>query len=49
MVDPSKSLDMNDEIDELDQISRVALLIDDLSNEDLNAKMHSIQRLTQIA
>jgi len=38
-----------DEMDELDQISRVALLIDDLSNEDLNAKLHSIQRLSQIA
>ena len=36
-------------MDELDQISRVALLIDDLSNEDLNAKLHSIQRLSQIA
>lgn len=32
----------HDEVDELDQISRVALLIDDLSNEDLNAKLHSI-------
>jgi hypothetical protein len=38
-----------DEIDELDHISRVALLIDDLSNEDPHAKLHSIQRLTQIA
>ena len=38
-----------DEMDELDQISRVALLIDDLSNEDLIAKLHSIQRLSQIA
>ena len=28
-----------DEMDELDQISRVALLIDDLSNDDLNAKL----------
>ena len=39
----------NDEVDELDNISRVALLIDDLSSEDPNAKLHSIQRLTQIA
>lgn len=39
----------NDEIDELDHISRVALLIDDLSNEDPNAKLHSIQSLSQIA
>lgn len=38
-----------EEIDELDHISRIALLIDDLSNEDPTAKMHSIQRLTQIA
>ena len=38
-----------DEMDELDQISRVALLIDDLSNEDPSAKLHSIKRLTQIA
>jgi serine/threonine-protein phosphatase 2A regulatory subunit A len=36
-------------IDELDQISRVALLIDDLSNEDPQAKLHSIRRLTMIA
>ncbi len=36
-------------MDELDQISRVALLIDDLSNEDPSAKLHSIKRLTQIA
>ena len=40
---------MMDEMDELDQISRVALLIDDLSNEDPSAKLHSIKRLTQIA
>jgi hypothetical protein len=39
----------NDEMDELDHISRVALLIDDLSNDDPNAKLHSIQRLGQIA
>jgi hypothetical protein len=38
-----------DEMDELDQISRVALLIDDLSNEDPSAKLHSIKRLYQIA
>lgn len=31
-----------DDIDELDHISRVALLIDDLSNEDPHAKLHSI-------
>ena len=31
-----------EELDELDHISRVALLIDDLSNEDPNAKLHSI-------
>jgi len=30
------------EIDEVDAISTVALLIDDLSSEDPNAKMHSI-------
>ena len=35
--------------DEVDPISTVALLIDDLSSEDPNAKMHSIQRLGQIA
>lgn len=38
-----------EEIDELDHISRIALLIDDLSNEDPHSKLHSIQRLTQIA
>lgn len=36
------------EIDE-DQISTVALLIDDLSSEDPSAKLHSIQRLPTIA
>ncbi len=40
---------MMDDLDELDQISRVALLIDDLSNEDPSAKLHSIKRITQIA
>ena len=35
--------------DEMDAISTVALLIDDLSSEDPNAKLHSIQRLSQIA
>lgn len=35
--------------DEMDQISTIALLIDDLSSEDPNAKLHSIQRLRQIA
>jgi hypothetical protein len=31
--------------DDVDQIGTVALLIDDLSSEDPNAKLHSIQRL----
>ncbi len=35
--------------EEVDAISTVALLIDDLSSEDPNAKLHSIQRLGQIA
>ena len=35
--------------DEMDAISTVSLLIDDLSSEDPNAKLHSIQRLGQIA
>ena len=30
------------EDEELDQISTIALLIDDLSSEDPNAKLHSI-------
>lgn len=38
-----------DDMDELDHISRVALLIDDLNNEDPNAKLHSIYKLSQIA
>ena len=38
-----------DDLEELDQISRVALLIDDLSNEDPSAKLHSIKRLSMIA
>ena len=33
----------------MDDISTVALLIDDLSSEDPNAKMHSISRLGEIA
>ena len=39
----------NENQDELDQISTVALLIDDLSSEDPSAKLHSIQRLLTIA
>jgi hypothetical protein len=35
-----------DDMEELDHISRVALLIDDLNNEDPNAKLHSILKLT---
>jgi hypothetical protein len=35
-----------DDMDELDHISRVALLIDDLNNEDPNAKLHSIFKLS---
>ena len=35
--------------EEDEQISTVALLIDDLSSEDPSAKLHSIQRLMQIA
>ncbi len=35
--------------EEVDAVSTVALLIDDLSSEDPNAKLHSIQRLGQIA
>jgi serine/threonine-protein phosphatase 2A regulatory subunit A len=33
----------------VDSISTVALLIDDLSSEDPNAKMHSISRISEIA
>jgi len=43
------SLANGSDLDEVDAISTVALLIDDLSSEDPNAKMHSIQRLSQIA
>ena len=35
--------------DEQEAIGTVALLIDDLSSEDPNAKLHSIQRLQQIS
>ncbi len=35
-----------DDMDELDHISRVALLIDDLNNEDPSAKLHSIKKLS---
>ena len=36
------SMNNQSELDEVDAISTVALLIDDLSSEDPNAKMHSI-------
>lgn len=36
------SMNNASEMDEVDAISTVALLIDDLSSEDPNAKMHSI-------
>jgi len=38
----NNSVAAQSEIDEVDNISTVALLIDDLSSEDPNAKMHSI-------
>ena len=34
--------DQMDNQDEMDQISTIALLIDDLSSEDPSAKLHSI-------
>lgn len=40
---------MSQEDNELDHISTIAILIDDLSSEDPNAKLHSIQRLKSIA
>ena len=39
----------DDDMDEMDQISTISLLIDDLSSEDPNAKLHSIMRLKPIA
>ena len=42
-------MDEDNAQDELDQISTIALLIDDLSSEDPSAKLHSIQRLIPIA
>ena len=35
-------MDEDNAQDELDQISTIALLIDDLSSEDPSAKLHSI-------
>jgi hypothetical protein len=35
--------------EDADAIGTLALLIDDLSSKDPNAKLHSIQRLDQIA
>ena len=49
MAKNNTSMANNSEMDEVDAISTVALLIDDLSSEDPNAKMHSIKRLNQIA
>jgi len=43
MSDTKEDQDMY--ADEVDAIGTVALLIDDLSSEDPNAKLHSIQRL----
>ena len=40
---------MGDDFEELDQISRVALLIDDINNEDPQAQLNSIQKLSMIA
>ena len=34
--------DKTENQDEMDQISQIAILIDDLSSEDPNAKLHSI-------
>ena len=41
--------DKTENQDEIDQISQIAILIDDLSSEDPNAKLHSIQRLKSIS
>ena len=40
--------EMSEEFEELDQISRVALLIDDLNNEDPLAQQNSIEKLGTI-
>lgn len=40
--------DASEEFEELDQISRVALLIDDLNNEDPLAQQNSIEKLGTI-
>lgn len=40
--------DLSEEFEELDQISRVALLIDDLNNEDPLAQQNSIEKLGTI-
>ena len=42
MEKANTSMNNASEQDEVDNISTVALLIDDLSSEDPNAKMHSI-------
>ena len=40
--------EISEEFEELDQISRVALLIDDLNNEDPLAQQNSIEKLGTI-
>ena len=40
--------ELSEEFEELDQISRVALLIDDLNNEDPLAQQNSIEKLQTI-
>lgn len=49
-IDYNQSLDDSgdEEFEELDQISRVALLIDDLNNEDPLAQQNSIEKLGTI-
>jgi hypothetical protein len=45
----SKYSQIDNEIEELDHISKIALCIDELSNEDSNIKLNAIEKLPSIA
>ena len=42
-------MNAEDEVQELDNISSIALLIDDLSHEDPSIKINALSKLTNIA
>ncbi len=47
--DPTNPANAEEEVQELDNISSIALLIDDLSHEDPSIKINALSKLTNIA